>query len=271
MADVIVDLLPEINIFLIVSNTHNQIVSDIFTHDIFQQNVLTDSERDILMTISEYSRPLYENFSKICEAPYKLKTGRPVDAAKGLQVRMNVDSEIFFRRMSMRLEGLIEEMDELASQSDDSSVKEAKALLHYIVFESCSEFEYPNGVRDKGRTGMSLKDFLLDQRAKDAHLTEEEVVSIRLYSTSAYKFMNDPLRDDARYEAQKPCPLAVASYWAQSGIKKLRSIVFHSNVKPPPVYRGMRNLEVFSFTWQNGCEVLNSLDSLWIGNSHTRL
>jgi hypothetical protein len=37
---------------------------------------------------------------------------------------------------------------------------------------------------------------------------------MRLYTTAAYKHMNVPLRDDARYNSGHPCPLPVATYFA---------------------------------------------------------
>jgi hypothetical protein len=37
---------------------------------------------------------------------------------------------------------------------------------------------------------------------------------MRLYTTTAYKHMNVPLRDDARYSRSDPCPLPVATFFA---------------------------------------------------------
>ncbi len=39
-------------------------------------------------------------------------------------------------------------------------------ILRYIVHESSSEREYPNGVRDKGRGSVSLSYFLDHEKAK---------------------------------------------------------------------------------------------------------
>jgi hypothetical protein len=39
-------------------------------------------------------------------------------------------------------------------------------ILRYIVHESSSEKEYPNGIRDKGRGGVSLSYFLDHEKAK---------------------------------------------------------------------------------------------------------
>jgi len=50
------------------------------------------------------------------------------------------------------------------------------------------------------------------------------VVALRLYTTAAYKWMNDPLRDDERFKQGKACPLPVTTWYAQDGIKRLRKI-----------------------------------------------
>lgn len=85
--------------------------------------------------------------------------------------------------------------------------------------------------------------------------------------------MNDPLRDDARHDENKPCSLAVTSFFADRGIKKLRannikftgehhvdeaSVQRHSSKlqKPKVLWRGMRNLDVSqTFMDQGGTEM----------------
>jgi hypothetical protein len=54
--------------------------------------------------------------------------------------------------------------------------------------------------------------------------------------------MNDPLRDDERYRRREPCPLPVTTYFAQTGIKKLRAL--HAESGELTLWRGMCNREV---------------------------
>jgi len=51
----------------------------------------------------------------------------------------------------------------------------------------CSEKEYDNGVRDKGRAGMRLDDFERHDFSKEAKLKTAELLALRLYSLSSYK------------------------------------------------------------------------------------
>ncbi len=49
-------------------------------------------------------------------------------------------------------------------------------------------------------------------------------MALRFYTTFAYRYMNEPLRNDARCANDQPCPLPVATYFAVEGIKKLRAL-----------------------------------------------
>ena len=162
--------------------------------------------------------------SKLFEKPYVLKTGRPVEAARGLENRMNVMQEHLAEQAAKGVEGIQMEVDRFVGDSTDPEVKEVGELLRYIRFENTSEKEYPNGIRDKGRGSQPPEYFLMHPKAQQACLIEAEVVALRLYTTMAYKFMNNPLRDQDRHLQGIPCPLAVTTWWAVSGIKKLRAL-----------------------------------------------
>ncbi len=49
-------------------------------------------------------------------------------------------------------------------------------------------------------------------------------MALRFYTTFAYRYMNDPLRNDARCADGQSCPLPVATYFAVEGIRKLRAL-----------------------------------------------
>ena len=74
---------------------------------------------------------------------------------------------------------------------------------------------------DKGRRGETLVDFFLSEQAHKCNLSIEEVASLRLYTTSTYKLINNPLRDQIF-----PHPLAITTSYLYSGLKKLRGLNF---------------------------------------------
>lgn len=194
------------------------------------------------------------------EPVYKLKTGLPIAAAKGLEARMCVQAirSKYFDRIRNEVNGIQEEVDEFTLVSADpeelSCVQEVKTLLHYIRFETTGEKHYQNGIRDHGRGSMTLSNFMENPKAKAAGLSEAELVAMRLYTTIAFLFMNKPLRDEERYGREEPCPLPVTTYFALSGIKKLRAL--HVESGESVLWRGMRNLEVADrFMQQGGTEL----------------
>jgi len=66
-----------------------------------------------------------------------------------------------------------------------------------------------------------LADFLQHENAQLAQLNEAHVVSLRLYSTAAFRSLNDPLRNAARTTAH---PFAATIFFLADGIKKLRAV-----------------------------------------------
>ena len=240
-----------------------------------QAKLLSKHEATIMMNVISGGQAVDMTISsKLCEAPYKLKTGKPADAASGLEYRMNVSGK-FHNLIAKKVEGIQEEVNQLLrsyisghSQCcawmasdvlpdpayDVDVVKEVAALLRYILYEPASEKEYPNGTRDKGRGPVRLEYFLKHEKAIEAKLETEEVVALRLYTTCAYILMNNPLRDDDRHNRRIPCPLPVTTHFAAIGIKKLRKLNVSAGAMT--MWRGMRNIEVAdNFMTEGGTEL----------------
>jgi hypothetical protein len=218
---------------------------------------MTSEEKQKVIQIASSEEADWNAVTKICEEKYKLKTGKAVDAVRGLDDRMNVNR--FVRnQIAKEVDGIQEEVELFAAGDVSKDRKEVLELLNYIRFEPASEKLYSNGMRDKGRGAVKLVHFLMHRKAQEARLIEAEVVALRLYSTSAFKFMNDPLRDDLRHNEDKPCPLAVTTYYASSGAKKLRSQQLHmAGINRVTIlWRGMKDLEIAdNFMLEGGTEL----------------
>ena len=76
-------------------------------------------------------------------------------------------------------------------------------------------------IMDKGRRGETLVDFFSSEQARKCNLSIEEVAALRLYTTSTYKLINNPLRDRVM-----PHPLAITTFYLYGGLKKLRGLNF---------------------------------------------
>jgi hypothetical protein len=210
-----------------------------------QGGVLTEEEeariRNTVATGRTVSTPAVDCKAgvRIVGGPSDLITGKPVETVLGLDVRLNVSAPgtqrhlDYFRRCGMNLEGIKEEISQFEQDSGESEVGR---VLEYVVDSSASDGRF-----DLGRLSTKLSDFHAHSNSKMAQLTLAEVAALRLYTTSVYQHMNAPLRDQHRYEEGKQCPLAVTTYFACSGIKRLRAL----NVEAPKnrvLWRGMRNL-----------------------------
>jgi len=75
--------------------------------------------------------------------------------------------------------------------------------------------------REDGRTGRPLSYFVKHPQARDAALLPEHVVALRLYTTAAFKSINDPLRNRSGAAAH-PFPVTVA--FITDGIKRPRAV-----------------------------------------------
>mmetsp|Transcript_45154 Transcript_45154/g.146730 ORF Transcript_45154/g.146730 Transcript_45154/m.146730 type:complete len:320 (-) Transcript_45154:236-1195(-) len=75
------------------------------------------------------------------------------------------------------------------------------------------------GREEDGRRGRPLSHFVEHPQARQAALLPEHVVALRLYTTAAFKSINDPLRNRS---GAHPFPVTVA--FINDGIKRLRAV-----------------------------------------------
>jgi len=120
------------------------------------------------------------------------------------------------------------------------------------------------GCRDRDRSGETLEDFLTMHEAEACNLTLVEVAALRLYTTSTFKLINDPLRSSREKTVQQlhesKHPLAITTYHITTGLKKLRALNLSSieSISDYPMYlwRGLKNRVVSShFMARGGAEI----------------
>ena len=203
-------------------------------------SVLSDFEVSEMRETAMKSQALDPAATRLNEEVYQMKTGKPVDAVRGLEDRLKVDTAKFHLLAAKGVEGIKEELEELASASIIAERNEILEWMRYVLYEPASEKEYDNGRRDKGRNGERLQDFATHENALATGLTQPEVAALRIYSTHIYKYMNGALRDDERYSRGEACPLPVTTHFAVQGIRKLRGLKADRSF-PITLWRGMRN------------------------------
>ena len=112
-----------------------------------------------------------------------------------------------------------------------------------------------NGVRDDGRPGMTLQDFMNTKEAREANLAESEVAGLRFYTSHSFGCINEALRNP---DGVEPHPLPAIATCIQNGLKKLRSLGAEdkSAMETVMLWRGFRDTQSTDiFTDAGGTEL----------------
>jgi hypothetical protein len=129
------------------------------------------------------------------------------------------------------------------------------ADLHYIMHEAAIEKKEWNGIRDHGRAGRRLKDFMALPQAVSAFLTEAELAALRFYTSHSFNALNIPMRDSGR---TGPHPLPGIMMNMQRGLKKLRALGSDdaSSKQTIVLWRGMSYMQLpQQFNAEGGTEL----------------
>ena len=160
----------------------------------------------------------------------ELVTGEPQEAAKGLPFYMLVaDAELYARAAA----GVAAIEREFAEHGRDEDKECLAYVLHAAAGSSAKLFPnspYPRDCDASGlradRTaasgdGKRLADFGAHPNAVTAGLRPEHVLAIRLYSTAAFKSINEPLRERGR---TVPHPFPATVHFLAEALKRLRTV-----------------------------------------------
>ena len=170
--------------------------------------------------------------------PKWLITGQPRHAALGVNFYLKVSDEDVRERM-------IHSMLSVRREFVEHGTEEDKECLDYILNQQAGSSDriYPNGVRDRGRSGETFADFVNHPSSQESGLTEAHVLALRLYTSAAYKSINGPLREEGR---TAPHPFPVTVNLIAEGLKRLRAVAAkqeHAHTSRD-LWRGMRDLRV---------------------------
>lgn len=206
----------------------------------------------------------------------ELISGKPQDAAYGFIHYMKVAPDRVYAGLSKGTAAIRAEFECYRGEEADVYLE----CLNYVMYEAagsspklfansphardCDE----NGVRPDRLTpcgeGMRLADFLTHQSSVTAHLKEEHVIALRVYTTWAFRGLNNPLRDTNR---GRPHPFPVTIAFLRDAISKLRAVGAEEDAARPTgeegksetrldLWRGMRGLkETKDFMLQGGTEL----------------
>ena len=207
-----------------------------------------------------------------------LVCGKPMDAALGIEYYMKVSrSSMHPRPAETGIEAMVREFELHGTDSDRECVD---YILHAPAGSSDKTFD--GRLRDcdahgrvhnarlnaEGRArvrdgqdapaaeyGMRLHDFVDHASSSTAHLDAAHVFALRIYTTAAFRTINDPLRDTRPDRPPHGLPTTVTCL--KEAIGKLRAVEAQEGDQGTvDLWRGMKNLRVVeSFTAQGGTEL----------------
>ena len=171
------------------------------------------------------TEPERDALDKYMTAEKQLRIGQPEESTHGVQVLMGLTDAILGTFLQDPIGAIQREFVRDGSAEDKENLR---CALH--------------GIKRAGWTsGASLDALVVHEHAKIAKLESHHVLALRLYTTSSYAKINDPLRADP---PQRPHPFAATTWFIDQGIKKLRAVAAkRADAHTTQVYwRGMKDL-----------------------------
>jgi hypothetical protein len=169
----------------------------------------------------------------------------------GITELINVDEE---EQLELIRGGIATIEEEVRRLGDEEAVRD----LDYVLKQKSSMKEYDNGIRDEGREGMRLADFLSLPECQEAKLKEAEVAALRFYSSKSFLHITAPVRDLARRDRGETVPLPATTIHVVNGLKKLRRVGSTEDdaTVEKIFFRGVKNLKITDeFAKRGGTEL----------------
>ena len=173
-------------------------------------------------------KPLEITLDKYVAADKQIRLGKLADAAHGIKVLLGVSDAAVSIYLQQHEEAIKQEFVAHGTPED-------KANLRCIL----------SGTKIPGWAcpGVSVDLLLAHSSARTAKLGRHHIIALRIYTTSSYSRINDPLRADP---PQRPHPFAATTYFISDGIRLLRAVAANQ----PDAYierilwRGMKDLGI---------------------------
>ena len=175
---------------------------------------------------------------KYVAAEGQMRMGKPVDATRGIQVLMGLTDQA----LGMHL---LDPVGAIRKEFADSGGADDKENLRCVL----------GGIQRAGWTaGQSLDALVAHPHAQMAKLQTHHVLALRLYTTSSYCRVNDPLRC---VPPLRPHPFAATTFFIDQAIKLMRAVAasLPDAHETRVFWRGMKDLGLtMEFLQKGGTE-----------------
>eukprot|EP01043_Picozoa_sp_COSAG02_P047863 COSAG02_NODE_4633_length_5144_cov_4.775421_3_plen_469_part_00 len=150
--------------------------------------------------------PLAATLDKYIAADKQIRLGKGSDAAHSIKVLLGVSDAIIGTYLQQH-EAAIEQEFAAHGTAEDKANYRCVLAGTQIPGWACP--------------GISVDSLLAHASAQTAKLGRHHIIALRLYTTSSYSRINDPLRADP---PQRPHPFAATTYFISDGIRLLRAV-----------------------------------------------
>lgn len=179
--------------------------------------------------------------------------GTPRHSAAGLIDLLGYTTESIVQLIKDYGEGVSAIVKEIELHGNAEDQKNLRGLLDG-TYENPPHKDGSLPSREELNGQSKTIDAIMDTvEAKGAKLKREHVLALRLYTTTSYKSVNMPLRN----QSSSQHPLAVTTYFINEGLKKLRYYAgsLPDAYSPQTLWRGMKDVSLTqAFIHQGGCE-----------------
>jgi hypothetical protein len=172
-----------------------------------------------------------------------IRLGTAAQAATGLPGMMGIDESTIGRFLQEKVSAIAKEFTFYGSEQDQRNLR---GLLDGTYRNppntGLQGAAYDADVAAKAAAPcISIDEIMAMPQVQTAELGRHHVLALRLYTTSSYQCLNNPLRTDP---LTKPHPFAATTYFISEGIKKLRAVAAELPDAFTRVvfYRGLRGM-----------------------------
>lgn len=189
-------------------------------------------------SLSQSPTTLRNQLSKFVAPTISL--GKSTLAAKGLDVLLGVDPKTY-----MHVKNKVKVMlKEFAANGTDEDNKNLKALLDGTYKHPPNSDGSPLTAEDIRGQSITMDELMASSNVQDAGLERHHVLALRLYTTSTFRSINNPMRQTPPV---LPHPFAATMFYISDALSKLRELQgkdLAMRNETLVFWRGMKDLQI---------------------------
>lgn len=177
-----------------------------------------------------------------------IRLGKNTLAAKGLDVLLGVDPKTYMH-VKNKVKVILKEFAKRGTSEDK---RNCSGLMNGTYVNPPNKDGTPLTAQEIQGQSRTIDELMAYPDVQDAGIERHHVLALRLYTTSTYKSINDPMRQDPPV---LPHPFAATLYYISDALSKLREVQGKDPMRRNSslvFWRGMKNLQIAEEFVQTG-------------------